>query len=279
MGGMIDSHCHLDHCPEPDVAVDADLRAIVTIGTTVARCALAVAAAERHANVWAAVGIHPNDADEADDPDARAAVERMAEHPRVVAIGETGFDRYWDRQTPAAQQGAFAWQARLARRLDKALILHVRDADGRDDASLAAAEAIRAAGWERGVLHCFNGSAALLAAGLELGWMVSFAGNLTYKSAHMLREAAAAVPLDRLLVETDSPFLAPVPMRGRRNLPAYVRFTAQVLADVRGMPLDELEPVLDDNAARLYGLPAAPDAPADASTAPAAEASGSSTRS
>lgn len=279
VGGMIDSHCHLDHCPDPDAAVDADLRAIVTIGTTVARCALAVAAAERHPNVWAAVGIHPNDADEADDPDARAAVEGLAEHPRVVAIGETGFDRYWERQTPAAQQAAFAWQAGLARRLDKALILHVRDADGRDDASLAAAASIRAAGWERGVLHCFNGSVALLAAGLDLGWMVSFAGNLTYKSARALREAAAVVPLDRLLVETDSPFLAPVPMRGKRNLPAYVRYTAQVLADVRCVPLDELEPILDDNAARLYGLPAAPVTPADTSADPPSEASGSRTRS
>jgi len=257
---MIDSHCHLDHCSDPEAAVDPDLRAIVTIGTTVARCRLALTAAERHPNVWAAVGIHPNDASEALDPEARAQVEAMAEHPLVVAIGETGFDRYWDAQTPQAQRASFDWQAGLARRLDKALILHVRDADGSDEASREAADAIREAGWGRGVLHCFNGNPELLAAGLDLGWMVSFAGNVTYKNAHAIREAATAVPADRLMVETDSPFLAPVPMRGKRNVPAYVRHTATALASLRGVSLTDLEPLLDANAARLYGLPEAPSA-------------------
>jgi len=262
VGRMIDSHCHLDHCPDPEAAVDPELRAIVTIGTTVERCRAAVSAAERHPNVWAAVGIHPNDASEALDPEARAEVERMAEHRRVVAIGETGFDRYWNAQTPETQQASFDWQASLARRLDKALILHVRDADGSDDASRQAAEAIRAAGWGRGVLHCFNGHPALLAAGLDLGWMVSFAGNVTYKNAHAIRDAAVRVPVERLMVETDSPFLAPVPMRGKRNTPAYVRHTAMALATLRGVPSAELEAVMDANAARLYGLPdASPSAP------------------
>ncbi|MFO7546086.1 MAG: TatD family hydrolase [Trueperaceae bacterium] len=254
---MIDSHCHLDHCSDPEAAVDPDLRAIVTVGTTVDRCRLAVAAAERHPNVWAAVGIHPNDASEALDPEARSQVETMAEHPRVVAIGESGFDRYWDAQTPEVQRASFDWQVTLARRHDKALILHVRDADGSDEASREAADAIRGAGWGRGVLHCFNGHPELLAAGLELGWMVSFAGNVTYKNAHAVRESATLVPADRLMVETDSPFLAPVPMRGKRNVPAYVRHTATALASLRGVPIAELEPLLDANAARLYGLPEA----------------------
>ena len=173
----------------------------------------------------------------------------------MVAIGETGFDTHWDDETLESQRRAFDWQAELARRLDKPLILHVRDAQGREDASLAAAAAIREAGHRRGILHCFNGHAGLLEAGLALGWMVSFAGNVTYKSAGALRDAARAVPEDRLLVETDSPYLAPVPMRGRRNTPAYVRHTAELVAEVRGVTLDALEPVLDRNATRVYGLP------------------------
>jgi len=252
---MIDSHCHLDHCADPDAAADAGLRALVSVGTTVDRDRLTLALAERHPRVWAAVGIHPNHASAAEDAQQRAAVESMAEHPRVVGIGETGFDTHWEDETLRTQRHAFDWQAGLAGRLDKALILHVRDRQGGDDASLAAAEALAAAGHGRGILHCFNGHAGLLRVGLELGWMVSFAGNLTYKSAGDLREAATHVPLERLLVETDGPFLAPVPMRGKRNTPAYVRHTAAVLAEVRGLPLEELEEILDANTARVYGLP------------------------
>ncbi len=252
---MIDSHCHLDACDDPEGAVDLQLRALVTVGTTVDGDRDAVVRAASHPNVWAVVGIHPNNASDADDPATRAAVEALAGEARVVGIGETGFDSYWQDETLATQRRAFDWQAALAARLDKALVLHVRDAQNRDDASRAAATALREAGHGRGILHCFNGHPELLAAGLELGWMVSFAGNLTYKSAQVLRDSALEVPLDRLLVETDSPYLAPVPMRGKRNLPAYVRHTAAALAEVRGVPLDELEPVLDANAARVYGLP------------------------
>jgi len=252
---MIDSHCHLDACDDPAGAVDPGLRAMVTVGTTADGDRGAVHLAASHPNVWAAVGIHPNNASDADDPEVRAAVEALAGDARVVGIGETGFDSYWKDETPATQRRAFDWQAALAARLDKALILHVRDAQDHDDASQAAAVAIREAGHGRGILHCFNGHRELLEAGLELGWMVSFAGNLTFKSAQALRDAALEVPLERLLVETDSPYLAPVPMRGKRNRPAYVRHTAEALAALRGMPLSELEPVLDANAARVYGLP------------------------
>lgn len=251
---MIDSHCHLDACADPDDAVDPSLRAIVTIGTTLASDERALDLARRHPNVWAAVGIHPNDASDADDAAVRASVEALANQPRVVGIGETGFDTYWDGETLESQRRAFDWQADLARRLDAALILHVRDAQGKEDASIAAAAAIREAGHGRGILHCFNGHMGLLETGLELGWMVSFAGNLTFKSAQPLRDAALEVPEDRLLVETDSPYLAPVPMRGKRNTPAYVRHTARTLADVRGVPLEQLEAALDRNAAHVYGL-------------------------
>jgi TatD DNase family protein len=257
--GMIDSHCHLDACDDPEGAIDPSLRAIVTIGTTVDSDRASVARASAHGNVWAVVGIHPNNASDADDPRTRRVVEDLAGEDSVVGIGETGFDTYWQDESPTSQRRAFDWQAGLAARLDKALVLHVRDAQGRDDASRAAVEALRAAGHRRGILHCFNAHDELLETGLELGWMVSFAGNLTYQSAQALRDAALKVPLDRLLVETDSPYLAPVPMRGKRNRPAYVRHTAEVLATVRGMTVEALEPILDANAARVYGLPLACD--------------------
>ena len=251
---MIDSHCHLDYLDDPAAAVNVDLAAVITVGTDPERSQQAIAFAERFANVYAVVGVHPNDAALAAEAEVRAVTEELARHPRVVGVGETGFDRHWDKQTPAAQQASFEWQADLARRLDKALVLHVRDAVGSDDASLAAAAAITAAGHRRGVLHCFNGHPELLAAGLELGWFVSFAGNLTYKNAGNLRSVAAGLPLDALVVETDSPFLTPVPLRGKPNRPVNVYLTAQVLADCVGLPLAELEPILDDNARRLYGL-------------------------
>jgi TatD DNase family protein len=251
---VIDSHCHLDRCEQPDQAIDQTLTAMVTVGTDLARSRLAVSTAASNPNVFAAVGVHPNDAAAAAQPYVRAGIEQLAAHPLVVAIGETGFDRYWDSQTPAAQMAAFEWQADLARRSGKPLILHVRDKQGSSLANDEAAAAILNAGHGQGVLHCFNGNPRLLEAGLQLGWMVSFAGNLTYKSAGNLRELAAQVPLERLLVETDAPYLAPVPKRGQRNVPAWVRYTAATLAEVRGVPLTELEPVLDANAQRLFGL-------------------------
>lgn len=251
---MIDTHCHLDLCQDPHAAADNDLLAMVTVGTSLERCRETLQLATDMPRVYAALGIHPNAASSAAHSDTTQAIELLAEHPRVVAIGETGFDTHWDDETIERQRMAFDWHATLARRLDLPLILHVRDAQGAESASLAAAEALEAAGWRKGILHCCNGHPRLLDVGLELGWMASFAGNLTYKSATDLREAAAAIPLDRLLVETDSPYLAPVPERGKRNVPANVRHTAEVLADVKGLDLAELEPILDANAQAVYGL-------------------------
>lgn len=250
---MIDTHCHLDMCPDPDAATDNDLAAMVTIGTSVERSRAALDLAARHPRVHAAVGIHPNEASAATEPAAREAIEAMAVDPRVVAIGETGFDTHWDDETLASQRAAFDWHADLARRRNLTLIVHVRDRQGGEDASLAAAEAIHAAAWGKGILHCCNGHPHLLEIGLDLGWYASFAGNVTYKSAGDLRAAARSVPLDRLLVETDSPYLAPIPKRGSRNVPANVRFTAGVLADVRGIDPAEMESILDDNARAVYG--------------------------
>jgi len=251
---MIDSHCHLDYCENPETAASPDLRALVSIGTNVERSQKTLKLCEKFSNVWAAVGIHPNSASDAKDENVRASIEKLAQHPKVVAIGETGFDTYWDDESLETQREAFLWQVGLARGLDKALILHVRDKKNTEDASTVAAEMLREANYSKGILHCFNGHEGLLGTGLELGWMVSFAGNLTYKNAPLLHESAKHIPQDRLLVETDSPYLTPVPHRGKRNVPANVRHTAQFLADLRGERLEEVETYTDANAARIYGL-------------------------
>ena len=252
---MIDSHCHLDMCDNPHDAADPTLKAMVSIGINVERSKNTIALAERYKNVWAAVGIHPNNASDANDPHVRSQIETLATHERVVAIGETGFDTYWDKETTSAQKDAFFWQIELAKKLDKAIILHVRDKQNAEDASLLAAKCLQEANYAKGILHCCNGHPALLQTGLELGWMVSFAGNVTYKSATVLQEAACLVPRERLMVETDSPYLAPVPKRGKRNQPGFVRHTAAFLAELRGEDAAVLEAYTDENAARIYGLP------------------------
>jgi len=253
---VIDSHCHLDYCDDP-LAVDPSLTAIISVGTTLVRCRATVALAERFANVWAVVGIHPNDAFEAQEAEVRTEIAALARHPKVVAIGESGFDDYWDRVDQATQRQSLRWQAELAAELDKPLILHVRDKQNGEQSSKAAAAMLRELGWHKGVLHCFNGHPELLEAGLTLGWSVSFAGNLTYPGAQALHAVAKALPADRLLVETDSPFMTPVPKRGQRNVPANVRYTAAFLAALRGETSEQIEAVTDRNATRLFGLPVA----------------------
>ncbi len=155
----------------------------------------------------------------------------------------------------SSQREAFLWHAELANELDKPLILHVRDGQNDEKASLEAARLLEQVAHPKGILHCFNGHVRLLETGLELGWMVSFAGNLTYKSAASIRAAAQSVPEDRLLVETDSPYLAPIPKRGRSNRPAFVHYTAAFLAELRGVSVAAIEAITDQNAIRIYGLP------------------------
>lgn len=251
---MTDTHCHLDFCDDPGLAANPKLEAIVTVGTTVARSEDAIGFAERFGNVWAAVGIHPNDAEDAAAGEVRERIEELARHPRVVAIGETGFDFYWDRAGQGAQEASFRWHVELAAALDKPVILHVRDKVGEERASLASARLLNELGWPKGILHCFSGHAALLEVGLELGWAVSFAGNLTYKKAVEIQAAARTVDSDRILLETDSPFLPPQPKRGQNNLPGYVRYTADFLADLRGETPAEVEAYTDANARRVYGF-------------------------
>jgi TatD DNase family protein len=251
---MIDTHCHLDYCPDLKQAADPTLTAMVSIGTNVERCQKTLELTQTYPNVWAAVGIHPNNASDAKNLEIREQIEAMALRPRVVGIGETGFDTHWDDETLETQRESFLWQADLAKRLDKPLILHVRDKQGKEDASLEAALMLREAGHKKGILHCFNGHPRLLETGLELGWMVSFAGNLTYPKAKELHETAKTISKDRLLVETDSPFLSPIPKRGEKNVPANVRYTAAFLASLRNESVAEVEIYTDANAKRIYKL-------------------------
>lgn len=258
---MIDTHCHLDRLDAPTDARAEGLDALVTVATGPDRVAGVLAAAERDPATFAVVGVHPNDADAAADPDGRRTVEAALAHPKVVGVGETGVDLYWDRVPLDVQLAAFRWQGALAKAHDLTLVLHVRDPDGarwghRDDASRATAAMIEELGHGRGVLHCTNGHPDLLRVALDHGWYVSFAGNLTYRSAEAIRDAATAVPEDRLLVETDAPFLAPVPHRGRANRPAYVQLTCAELARLRSAEPAALEAQLDANARRAFRLSA-----------------------
>ncbi|MBB6099298.1 TatD DNase family protein [Deinobacterium chartae] len=253
---MTDTHCHLDYLEDPEQALHEEgLTRAVAIGADPMHAERVIALAERFEQVWAVVGLHPTDAGQ-DSPEVRARLEALGDHPRVVGVGETGLDYYWDAAPRETQIAAFEWQLDWARRTNRPVVIHTRDKQNREAASLDTAAVLQAAGWSRGILHCCNGHAGLVRAGLDLGFHVSFAGNLTYKSARDIQEIALEVPLERLLVETDAPFLAPVPLRGKPNRPGYVRHTLRFLAQLRGLEEAELEAITDANARAVYGLPA-----------------------
>jgi TatD DNase family protein len=251
---VIDTHCHLDGVENP-VEAASHLTALVTIGFNPTRARSCLVLAETLSNVYCTVGLHPTDANMF-SPEVTADLEGLARHEKVVGIGESGVDYYWDAAPKSVQITAFEWQLELARRLDKAIVIHTRDKDGQRQAFADCAATLERAGWHKGILHCFAGDAALLEVGLRLGFHVSFAGNLTYKNAQVIRDAAARVPLERLLVETDAPYLAPVPHRGQKNRPEFVRFTLETLAEVRGVSFADMERITQNNARAVYGLPA-----------------------
>jgi TatD DNase family protein len=248
---VIDSHTHLDLCEPPDselvsAAETAGVKRMLTIGIDGVSCRAALAAAEAFPQVYAAVGRHPNAARGFDDADL-AELRALAAHERCVAIGETGLDFYRDRAPRADQERAFAAQIELARETGKPVVIHTRAAADQTLAQLAS----EAAG-VRVVLHCFS-MPDKLAACLERGYEISFAGNLTYPSADDLRSAAAQVPEDRLLVETDAPYLTPQPVRKHANQPAFVSHTFGLLAELRGASPGELAAAVEANAARVFG--------------------------
>ncbi len=218
---------------------------IVGIGMGRDSCARALAVADAHPEVYAAIGVHPNSAEEWRDDDV-AWLTKFAAHPKVVAIGECGMDFYRDRATPDQQEHAFRAQIAVARETGLPLVIHTRDAD----AATLAILGDTADGLEV-ILHCFS-MVDRVDEVIERGWYASFAGPLTYKANDALRGAAARMPADRILVETDSPYLAPVPRRGKPNQPAYVADTLAILADVRGLDIDACDELTTANAARVF---------------------------
>ena len=247
---MIDTHAHLDHEDDP-AAVLARARAagvarVISVGSGLASCAGTLELAEREDGVFAALGFHPQQAGEESDLDA---LRELLVHPRAVAVGETGLDWFRDYAPRDRQEALFRAQVALAAEVGKALVVHTRAADEDTVAVLR-----DLAGDATVVLHCFS-SWRLLEPALAHGWYCSFAGNVTYPKAGELRAAAAEVPRDRLLAETDSPYLAPQPVRGKRNEPAHVVHTLAVLAEARGEDPADLEAVIEENAARAFGLP------------------------
>ena len=248
---MIDSHTHLHLCEPPDTELVAGAEAVgvirmLTVGTDGASSQTALAAAEAFPNVYAAVGWHPNAAKGFDDADL-AELRALATHERCVAIGETGFDFYREGAPRADQERAFAAQIALARETAKPLTIHTRAADDETLDQLASeAEGLGV------VIHCFSMPTRLDEC-LERGYAISFAGNVTYKNAADLAAAARRVPEDRLLVETDAPYLTPQVVRKERNQPAYVAHTVVFLAELRGVPAGELGATVERNAARVFG--------------------------
>jgi TatD DNase family protein len=248
---MNDSHTHLDRGPVPEAELVAAARAagvtrILTIGMDSDSCRAALAAADTHQEVYAAIGRHPNVSTGYDDA-VTDELRELAQHPRCRAIGETGLDDYRQYAPRADQERAFRAQIELAHDLDKPLVIHTRAAEEDTVGTLAA----HADGLEV-IMHCFSMPGRLDEC-LERGWWISFAGNVTYPQATDLAAAAERVPLDRMLVETDAPYLTPQIHRKQRNQPAYVVHTARFVAERRGIAYEELEAAVDANAARLFG--------------------------
>ncbi len=252
----VDTHCHLDHhellsaTEQIERAREAGVATMVTVGTDMASSTQAVRTAKRFDGVWAAVGIHPNDTMEATPP-VLEVIERLATEDHVVAIGETGLDYHHDDTTPEQQAASFRTHIELAKGYDRALVIHCRDAW---DDLLAVLDDVGAP--ERVVMHCFSGDLAVVERCAQAGWYVSFAGNVTFKNAGELRQAAAEVPLELLLTETDAPFLTPHPHRGEPNDPSYVGLTLATLAEVQGRDPVEVADAVEANTTRAFALPA-----------------------
>ena len=252
---LVDSHCHLDFPDFGDEVEDVVARArdvgvgtMVSISTHLSKFDAVKAVAERFDDVWCSVGVHPHHAGE-EGQDTPDRLIELAAHPRVVGIGESGLDFYYDRSPRGRQQISFRAHIAAARETGLPLIVHARDAD------TETAEILRdemGKGAFTGVMHCFSSGRGLAEAALELGMYVSFSGILTFKNAEELREIARDVPEDRLLVETDAPFLAPVPNRGQRNEPAFVVHTAETLAKVKGLDVAALHAKTSANFFRLF---------------------------
>jgi len=253
---LIDSHCHLDFpdfAPELDAVIEraraAGVDTMVSISTRLSSFPNVRAIAERYEGIYCSVGVHPHDAkDEAEEASADVIGE-LAQHPKVVGIGETGLDFYYEHGPRADQERAFRAHISAARATRLPLIVHTRDAEA-DTIRVLTDEMQK--GPFSGLIHCFSASRAFAESALALGFYISFSGIVTFKKADAVREVAAMVPPDRMLVETDAPYLAPVPHRGKRNEPAFVVETARVLAKLRGLSEEEIARTTSENFKRLF---------------------------
>ena len=250
----VDSHCHLDLMGTEDLDAAMALSAsvgvphVVTIGVDVASSRLAADQADAHPGILAAAAIHPNSAGEADDEALRAIESLARDRDRVRAVGETGLDHYRDTADFADQERSFRAHIAIAKATGTALVIHDREAH--DDVLRVLAEE---GAPDRTVFHCFSGDAEMARRCADAGYVMSFAGNITFKNAAALREAAAVAPLDLLLVETDAPFLTPMPYRGRPNAPYLIPLTVRALAAVKGLDEDAVASAIDANATRVFG--------------------------
>jgi TatD DNase family protein len=258
---FVDSHAHIDgeeydndRAEVVERARAAGVRAILNVGTGDPQSGSlerAVEVAEKYEGVYAAIGVHPHDARLFNEVAAQRIEALVKESARVIAWGEIGLDYHYDHSPREVQREVFAWQLRLARRAGLPVIIHSRAAD-EDTVNILRDEWTEAA--QGGVMHCFGGSLWMMEQVLALGFMISFAGNVTFKKAEDLREAARRVPVERLLIETDCPYLTPVPFRGRRNEPALVIEVARFLADIREITTEELGRLTTGNFTRFFGL-------------------------
>ncbi len=251
---LIDSHCHLDYFPdELDAlltrAAEAGVGELVTIGTTMDQSRAIQAVAEAHPTVWCTVGVHPQNADKAPVPTPEA-IAALADHPKVIGIGESGLDYFYDTAPKDVQQASFRAHIRAARLAGIPLCIHARDADA--DIAAILREEREEGGHYDFLLHCFSSGRGLAEAAIAMDGYLSFSGILTFPKSTENRAIAADVPADRILVETDSPYLAPVPYRGKRNEPSYVAKTAAVLAEVRGLDPASLAELTTANFRRLF---------------------------
>src|SRR5712692_2009759 len=276
---FIDSHCHIDgaeyDADREDVisrARDAGVTAMLNVGTGDPHGGAferAVELAEKHKDIYAAVGVHPHDAKLFDDRAEQRLLDLVKQSERVIAWGEIGLDYHYDHSPREVQREVFRQQLRRARSLELPVIIHSREADD-DTIAILREEMFGGTGVspvnhaqdarattranECGVLHCFGGSLLMAKSAIELGFFISFAGNLTFKKALDLREIARQLPLDRLMIETDCPYLTPVPFRGKRNEPARVLETARCLAELHGQELEEIARITSENFGRLFGV-------------------------
>jgi TatD DNase family protein len=260
---LVDSHCHIDgerfDADRDDVvqrAREAGLAYLLNVGTGDPRSddfRRAVAVAEMHNNVYAAVGVHPHDAKLFDDAAEQHLVELATGSEKVIAWGEIGLDFYYDQSPREVQVNVFRRQIRKARELGLPIIIHSRDAN--EETAQILSEECGYDGFRGGIMHCFGGTPDMAEKLMALGFLISFAGNVTFKKAENLRDAARVVPLDRLLVETDCPFLSPEPMRGKRNEPAFVVHTARFLANLYAVEFETLAAKTTENFLDFFKLP------------------------